>query len=182
MTAAATPGGETQRSLRSLALPLASAEKLLRRCPCSAQRSTQAARLGDSCYFARCEIVESLLRRGARDFSLHFATQTQQKPLWGRSAREPGLPVANFFDCAPARGRLLRSREPRQKPQRGLAVSQRYFVSRGPFGRKNRLWPRAGRAIPASKNRYPKTKGEGLGEKFFPEPLSIKPPTKPTTH
>jgi hypothetical protein len=27
-----------------------------------------------------------LLRRGARDFSLHFATQTQQKPLWGRSA------------------------------------------------------------------------------------------------
>ena len=30
----------------------------------------------------------SLLRRGARDFSLHFATQTQQKPLWGRSALE----------------------------------------------------------------------------------------------
>ena len=40
----ATPGGEPQRSLRSLALPLASAEKLLRRCPCSAQRSTQTAR------------------------------------------------------------------------------------------------------------------------------------------
>ena len=52
--------------------------------------------------------LDFLLRRGARC----------------RSAREPGLPVANFFDCAPARGRLLiRSREPRQKPQRGLAVS-----------------------------------------------------------
>ncbi len=66
MTADATPGGEPQRSLRSLALPLASAEKLLRRCPCSAQRSTQTARLGDSFYFAECEIGESLLRRGAR--------------------------------------------------------------------------------------------------------------------
>ncbi len=31
----------------------------------SAQRSL-SARLGDSCYFARCEIVKSLLRRGAR--------------------------------------------------------------------------------------------------------------------
>ena len=28
--------------------------------------------------------IDFLLRRGARDFSLHFATQTQQKPLWGR--------------------------------------------------------------------------------------------------
>ena len=34
----------------------------------SAQRSW-AARLGDSFYFAKCEIVESLLRRGARGYS-----------------------------------------------------------------------------------------------------------------
>jgi hypothetical protein len=31
------------------------------------------ARLGDSFYFAECEIVESLLRRGARGFSPYFA-------------------------------------------------------------------------------------------------------------
>ena len=37
----------------------------------------------------------SLLRRGARDFSLHFATQTQQKPLWGR-------PRGFHLDCARA--------------------------------------------------------------------------------
>ena len=52
------------------------------------QKQSLSARLGDSFYFAKCKIVESLLRRGARDFSLHFATQTQQKPLWGRSALE----------------------------------------------------------------------------------------------
>ncbi len=58
----------------------------------SAPRSL-TARLGDSFYFARCEIFESLLRRGARDFSLHFATQTQQKPPWGR-------PLGFHLDCA----------------------------------------------------------------------------------
>ncbi len=47
-------------------------------------RRSLSARLGDSFYFAISKIVESLLRRGARGFSLHFATQTQQKPLWGR--------------------------------------------------------------------------------------------------
>ncbi len=56
--------------------------------PAGRENPSLSARLGDSCYFARCKIVESLLRRGARDFSLHFATETQQKPLWGRSARE----------------------------------------------------------------------------------------------
>ncbi len=53
----------------------------------SRKKRSLAARLGDSFYFAISKIVESLLRRGARDFSLHFATQTQQNPLWGRRAR-----------------------------------------------------------------------------------------------
>ncbi len=37
--------------------------------------------------------LDFLLRRGARGFSLHFATQTQQKPLWGR-------PRGFHLDCA----------------------------------------------------------------------------------
>ena len=56
--------------------------------PSGPKQQSLTARLGDSFYFAISKIVESLLRRGARGFSLHFATQTQQKPLWGRSARE----------------------------------------------------------------------------------------------
>ena len=54
----------------------------------SAPNTLLTARLGDSFYFAVSKIVESLLRRGARGFSLYLATQTQQKPLWGRSALE----------------------------------------------------------------------------------------------
>ena len=38
----------------------------------------------------------SSLRRGARDFSLHFVTQTQQKPRRGRSAREDWFFSAKF--------------------------------------------------------------------------------------
>ena len=54
---------------------------------CPAQRS-RAAHLGDSFYFAKCEIVESLLRRGARWFE-----RTGLKP-GGRClpAHESGLP------------------------------------------------------------------------------------------
>jgi hypothetical protein len=51
---------------------------------CSAQRAL-TARLGKYFRFnSSLKRCISLLRRGARDFSLHFATQTQQKPLWGR--------------------------------------------------------------------------------------------------
>ncbi len=61
----------------------------------SGEKPSSSARLGeiisDKLTVYR---LDFLLRRGARDFSLHFATQTQQKPLWGRAALEPGLPVA----------------------------------------------------------------------------------------
>ncbi len=60
---------------------------------CSVQRF-RSTRLGDSFYFAISKIVESLLRRGARDFSLHFATQTLQKP------RRGGRPRGFHLDCA----------------------------------------------------------------------------------
>ena len=99
MTADATPGGRPQRSLRSLAPPLASA---------SFQKRSLAARLDDSFYFAKCEIVESLLRRGARGFSLHFATQPQQKPLWGRPHSGKNWPQAGRAAFTPG-GRAQRA-------------------------------------------------------------------------
>ena len=53
----------------------------------SFKKQSQAARLGKFFRFnSSLKQSISLLRRGARDFSLHFATQTQQKPLWGRAA------------------------------------------------------------------------------------------------
>ena len=77
MTADATPGGEPQRSLRSLALPLASAgaARHSKAGVCSdkpagddlSSEKTYSVRApSDSFYFAKSEIVESLLRRGAR--------------------------------------------------------------------------------------------------------------------
>ncbi len=59
------------------------------------EKPSLSARLGDSFYFARCEIVESLLRRGARGWRelrsgragrLLRPRKPQQKPLWGRRA------------------------------------------------------------------------------------------------
>ncbi len=71
--------------------------------PPGPKQQSLTARLGDSFYFAVSKIVESLLRRGARDFSLHFATQTQQKPLWGRSALESWSWLGNKRELASGR-------------------------------------------------------------------------------
>ncbi len=111
------PGGETQRSLRSLALPLASAEKLLRRCPCSAQRSTQTARLGDSFYFAKSEIVESLLRRGAR-----VPLDTRKLEL---ARQQEGTALTPGGRCLPALGRGLTGEKAENPPP-----SPNYSLSR----------------------------------------------------
>ncbi len=59
-----------------------------------------------------------LLRRGARGFPPNFATQTQQKPLWGRSALESWSWLSNKLRLPYASGGLLRLREPRQNTQR----------------------------------------------------------------
>ena len=51
-----------------------------------------------------------LLRRGARGFPPNFATQTQQKPLWGRSALESWSLLGNKLRLPYASGGLLRLR------------------------------------------------------------------------
>ena len=45
----------------------------------SSEKTYSVRAPSDSFYFAKSEIVESLLRRGARVLSLHFAPETQQK-------------------------------------------------------------------------------------------------------
>ncbi len=70
-------------SLRSPALPLAATR-------INKLRLALTARLGDSFYFARCEIVESLLRRGARNLE-----RTALRPGWPR-LRRGGAPIGRF--------------------------------------------------------------------------------------
>ncbi len=54
-----------------------------------------SARLGDSFYFARCEIVESLLRRGARDFSAFYHGDPAKAPV-----RSPALVGISVCFCS----------------------------------------------------------------------------------
>ncbi len=86
---------------------------------CSAKQQAQAARLGDSFYFAKCEIVESLLRRGARWFE-----RTGLKPA-GLRLRRGGAP----------KGRLIGLTGEKPAPSaRGTPTKPQKNLNKAPMG------------------------------------------------
>ena len=110
---------------------------------CSTQWSL-AARLGDSFYFAVSKIVESLLSVARGISRCIFRRKPSKSPCGAARHSKAGVCSATSWNCPARAAAQLRLREPRQKPQRGLAVSGRYFVSRGPSGPKKQLRPHAG--------------------------------------
>ena len=102
------------------------------RAPGPKQRA-QAARLGDSFYFAKSKIVESLLRRGARgELSRRARTALKPHRLPTKAKKTPAKAPAG----PPAGRAMLRiagaCRARKTSSVRVLAVSRRYFVLLGP--------------------------------------------------
>jgi hypothetical protein len=94
MAADATPGGRPLFLAYARATSAGVDRKTTQPPPCSAQQSL-TARLGKFFRFnSSLKRGISLLRPGAQGFSLHFATQTQQKP------RRGGRPRGFHLDCA----------------------------------------------------------------------------------
>jgi hypothetical protein len=79
------------------------------------------ARLGDSFYFAQCEIVESLLRRGARWFE-----RTGLKPA-GLRFRRGGAPKGRLIGLAGKKASAMRAVYS-TKPRRGLQYHKAVFA------------------------------------------------------
>ncbi len=86
--------------------------------PSGQEKRALAARLGNQADKLIVYRSDFLLRRGARGFSLHFATQTQQKPLWGRVLAASGRCCASLGPPGEKNGQ----RKPRQNTQRVRAA------------------------------------------------------------